>query len=80
MGDWTDFIFGKKALKKAASTGDNSGTQNPPDYKPAGIDIGKMAQDQANSANKDNELKGVGPSTPKELEKDQKKKKALNAF
>ena len=77
--DWTDFIFGKKALKKAASTGDSS-SSTPADYKPANLDIAKMAQDQANSANKDNELKGVGPSTPKQLEQDQKKKKQLNAF
>jgi hypothetical protein len=41
-----DFLFGSGALKKAGGTPPPSPTPS----QPAGIDIGKMAQDQADKA------------------------------
>lgn len=47
--NWQDFIFGKKALQSAAQTGQQGPSSQPQQGQGnAGLDIGKMAQDQAN--------------------------------
>lgn len=47
--DWRtrvkDFLMGSGALKKAASTGES--TVNPSPSQPSGIDVAKLAQEQA---------------------------------
>lgn len=45
MPGWTDFLFGKGALNKAA--GPPSPPQPAAPYQPAGIDIAALAQHQA---------------------------------
>lgn len=61
MAGLKDFLFGSGSLKKAASTGDSAPASGP--AQPAGIDIGKMAQDQANQAASSH----VGPRNPEAL-------------
>lgn len=67
MGSWTDFIFGKKALKKASGEDDGP---TPPPAAPANLDIAKMAQDTADK----NKLQGTGPSVPPATTDTKKKK------
>ena len=65
--DWTDFIFGKKALKNAAGQGGSPASSS---SGSAGIDIAKMAQDQANNVKQNftgpqsayGQIKGMIPS------------------
>ena len=47
---FSDFLFGSGALKKAAAQGDPAGKQPTQPEQPAGLDIAKMAQDQADRA------------------------------
>lgn len=58
MGGIADFLFGRKALRKAASTGGSTPQPNPGGFQPAGIDIAAEAQKMSTRA-KGNDA-GVG--------------------